>query len=121
MIRCYIERLVIRWSCSSQGIQNAQNGLKANSLFPWAKIFLCVGSIVLAGRGAGHSNILFSGLNHFSKCLRPAISLSTLNLCRYRHRPKTRYGMRWVCAFPVELSSTSSIGASWRTDGQVFC
>lgn len=68
----------------------------------------------------GHSNILFSGLNHFSKCLRPAISLSTLNLCRYRHKPKTRYGMRWVYAFPVELSSTSSIGASWRTDVQVF-
>ena len=28
--------------------------------------------------------------------------------------------MRWVYAFPVELSSTSSIGASWRTDYQVF-
>jgi len=24
--------------------------------------------------------------------------------------------MRWVNAFPMELSSTSSIGASWRTD-----
>jgi len=47
--------------------------------------------------------------------LRPATSLSTLNPCRYRHVLKTRYGMRWVNAFPMELSSTSSIGASWRT------
>lgn len=40
--------------------------------------------------------------------LRPATSLSTLNSGRYRQEPKTRYGIRWVGAFPVALSATSS-------------
>lgn len=39
--------------------------------------------------------------------LRPATSLSTLNSSRYRQEPKTRYGIRWVGAFPVALSATS--------------
>jgi hypothetical protein len=39
--------------------------------------------------------------------LRPAASLSTLNLRCYQHKPKTRYRMRWVNTFPVALSATS--------------
>ncbi len=39
--------------------------------------------------------------------LRPTTSLSTLNLRRYRRKPKTQYGTRWVSAFPVALSATS--------------
>ena len=39
--------------------------------------------------------------------LRPAKSLSTLNLRCYQRKPKTRYRMRWVNTFPVALSATS--------------
>ncbi len=39
--------------------------------------------------------------------LRPATSLSTLNLRCYQRKPKTRYRMRWVNTFPVALSATS--------------
>ena len=39
--------------------------------------------------------------------LRPITSLSTLNSCRYQHRPKTRYRICLVNTFPVALSATS--------------
>jgi len=39
--------------------------------------------------------------------LRPAASLSTLNLRCYQRKSKTRYGMCWVSTFPVALSATS--------------
>ncbi len=39
--------------------------------------------------------------------LRPIASLSTLDLWRYRQRPKTRYEMGWVGPFSVILSTTS--------------
>jgi hypothetical protein len=39
--------------------------------------------------------------------LRPTTSLSTLDPCRYRHVPKTRYGVCWVGTFPVALAATS--------------
>ena len=40
--------------------------------------------------------------------LRPTISLSTLNLRRYRRRLKTRYRVCWVNTSPVALSATSN-------------
>ncbi len=49
------------------------------------------------------------------KGLRPAASLSTLNSRRYRREPKARYRMCWVNTFLVVLSTTSRVGASWRT------
>jgi len=70
-------------------------------------------------KSSANPYINISGLNHFSISLRPATSMSTLNLSRYRHRSKTRCGVRWVRASPVELSSTSRIGASWRT--MIYC
>jgi hypothetical protein len=39
--------------------------------------------------------------------LRPAISLSTLDPCRYRPGPRTRYGVCWVRTSPVALSATN--------------
>ena len=53
--------------------------------------------------------------------LRPTISLSTLDRCRCRQRPKTRYGVRWLNTSPVALSATSHsaprgapyFGAKW--------
>ena len=39
--------------------------------------------------------------------LRPAVSLSTLNSCRYRQKLKTRYEMCWVGTFSMALSATS--------------
>ena len=58
---------------------------------------------------------IISGLNHFDL---PAyglpFSLSTLNLCRYLHKPKTRSGIQWVL-FSREDFHLRFQCTSWRT------
>ena len=56
---------------------------------------------------SAHLQIGLTGLNHFSFRLRPTVSSPTLNPCRYLHRPKVQYTVRWVGASVVALSATS--------------
>ena len=63
----------------------------------------------------GHSSYTLTELNHFSYCLRPSVSLSTLSIIRYRIMLKTRYAMRWVITFATALSAVSGKALAWRT------